>query len=73
MELLMALGGEADVIKLEQLNATYRYALPRIDQTQTPIGEAAIEMVIRRRPRAEVEAGGCLAQEREVRVRRRMS
>lgn len=69
MELLMALGEEADVIKLEQLTASYRYGLPRLDQTQTPIGESAIEMIVRRRPRAEVDAGGCLAQERQVRAR----
>jgi SAM-dependent methyltransferase len=69
LELLMALGEEADVIKLEQLTGTYRYSLPRLDQTQTPIGEAAIEMIIRRRPRAEVDAGGCLAQGRQARIR----
>ena len=68
MELLMTLGGEADVIKVEQLNSTYRYSLPRLDQTQTPIGEAAIEIIVRRRPRSEVEAGGCLAQERHTRA-----
>jgi SAM-dependent methyltransferase len=67
MELLMALGEEADIIKLEQLLATYRFALPRLDQTRTPIGEAAIEMVVRRRPRSEVGAGGCLAGERQGR------
>jgi SAM-dependent methyltransferase len=68
VELLMALGEEADVIKLEQLIATYRYGLPRFDQTQTPIGEAAIELVVRRRPRSEVEAGGCLASARQARA-----
>jgi SAM-dependent methyltransferase len=68
MDLLMALGEEADVVKLEQLIATYRYDLPRLDQTQTPIGEAAIELVVRRRPRSEVAAGGCLAQERHARA-----
>src|SRR5262249_59661014 len=68
MELLMGLGAEADVIKLEQLNGTYRYSLPRLDQTQTPIGEAAIEIIVRRRPPAEVEAGGCLAQGRPTRA-----
>jgi hypothetical protein len=66
--LSIALGEEADIIKLEQLASTYRYSLPRIDQTQTPIGEAAIELVVRRRPRSEVAAGGCLGAERERRV-----
>jgi SAM-dependent methyltransferase len=68
MELSMALGEEADIVKLEQLVSTYRYGLRRLDQTQTPIGEAAIELVVRRRPRSEVAAGGCLGPERERRI-----
>jgi len=71
MDLSMALGAEADIIKLEQLVSTYRYGLRRLDQTQTPIGESAIELVVRRRPQSEVAAGGCLGPEREGRMVRR--
>jgi ADP-heptose:LPS heptosyltransferase/SAM-dependent methyltransferase len=39
----------AELIKIEKLTATYRFGLPRQDQTHSPIGEAAIEFVVRRR------------------------
>jgi hypothetical protein len=49
-DMIASFGDIADVIKIEQLTGTYRYGLDRQDQTRTPIGEAAIEFVIRKRP-----------------------
>jgi ADP-heptose:LPS heptosyltransferase/SAM-dependent methyltransferase len=55
---LELLGDEADVIKIEQLTGTYRYGLDRQDQTRAPIGEAAIEFIIRKRSAVEKKIGG---------------
>jgi SAM-dependent methyltransferase len=60
LTLLADLGPEADVRKLEVLDQTYRYDLPRFDQTLTPIGECGIEIVVRRRTLAELDVGGRL-------------
>jgi hypothetical protein len=38
LDLLPKLGEAAEIIKVELLNQTYRYVLPRFDQTLTPIG-----------------------------------
>lgn len=62
-ELLPALGGQAEILKIEQLDAGHRFNLPRFDQTLTPIGEAAIEFVIRKRQPEEVERGGRLPRQ----------
>ena len=40
------------------LNSGYRYGLPRYDQTLTPIGECAIELVIRKRTKEEITGKG---------------
>lgn len=58
LELLKSLGPEADIVKVEQLISTYRFNLPRYDQTLSPVGECGIEFVVRKRAPAEVEAGG---------------
>ncbi|HYE50046.1 MAG TPA: class I SAM-dependent methyltransferase [Azospirillaceae bacterium] len=60
VELVQSLGAGAEVLKIELLNSTHRYSLPRFDQTLTPVGECGIEFVIRKRLPAEVEAGGRL-------------
>jgi SAM-dependent methyltransferase len=39
----------AEIIKIELLDATYHYALPRFDQTLTPVTESAIEVILRKR------------------------
>ena len=62
LSLLAGLGPEAQVVKVELLDATYRYGLPRYDQTVTPIGECGIEFVLRRRPEVEVAQRGRLPQ-----------
>ena len=58
LDLVGGLGPEAELVKLELLTATYRYALPRYDQSQSPIAECGIEFVLRKRPDTEVLSGG---------------
>lgn len=57
-DLVASLGEAADVQKVQLLNSTYRYGLPRFDQTLTPIAEAGIEFVVRKRMAEEVAFGG---------------
>ena len=59
-DLLESLGDGVEVLKIELLDATYRYDLPRFDQTLTPVGECAIEFIIRKRLSIEIEKGGRL-------------
>jgi SAM-dependent methyltransferase len=59
-DLLSELGPEAEVLKVELLNGTYRYALPRFDQTLTPVAECGIEIIVRKRHSTEIEARGRL-------------
>ncbi len=72
LDLLQTLGREADIEKIELLNSSYRYSLPRYDQTLTPIGECAIEMVVRKRTAREIADKGTIPAEvqpdREVRL-----
>lgn len=58
--LVQKLGAGADVVKLELIDSTYRYDLPRYDQTLAPVGECCIELIIRKRHTAEVSIGGRL-------------
>jgi len=58
LDLVQALGSAVEVIKIEQLSASYRFDLPRFDQTLTPVAECGIEMILRKRPDEEVIAGG---------------
>jgi SAM-dependent methyltransferase len=58
IDLVRELGESAELVRLEQLSFTYRYDLPRYDQTLTPVGECGIEFVVRRRPEAEIAVGG---------------
>jgi hypothetical protein len=60
LALVQELGLEADVQRVELLNSTYRYSLPRYDQTLTPVGECGIEFVVRRRFPDEVAQKGHL-------------
>ena len=53
-DLLPKLGEAVEVMKVELLNQSYRYVLPRFDQTLTPIGEAGIEFVVRKRTPEEI-------------------
>jgi SAM-dependent methyltransferase len=58
VELLDSLGEDAEPVRIELLDSTYRYALPRYDQSQTPVAECGIEFVIRKRTAEEVAFGG---------------
>jgi SAM-dependent methyltransferase len=60
LDLVRELGPAADIRKLEVIDETYRFELPRFDQTLTPLAECAIELVVRKRLPAELEAGGRL-------------
>lgn len=73
LDMVRELGPSAEVLRIEQLSSTYRYQLPRVDQTLTPIGECGIEIVVRKRLPAEVAAGGRWERptnqpEREIRI-----
>lgn len=59
-ELLKELGAEAEILKVELLHSTYRYSLPRFDQTITPVAECGIEFIVRKREPAEVAERGRL-------------
>jgi hypothetical protein len=58
IDLVKNLGEEAELVSLEQLSATYRFDLPRYDQTVTPVGECGIEFIIRKRTKPEIASGG---------------
>jgi SAM-dependent methyltransferase len=58
IDLVPLLGGPAELIRLEQLNSTYRFELPRYDQTLSPVAECGIELVIRKRTKQEISDGG---------------
>lgn len=59
---LMAMLGEfadrAQVLKAELLDATFRFKTQRFDQTLTPVGECAIEFVMRKLPPDELAREG---------------
>ena len=57
-DLLAGFSGQAQTLKVETLDATYRYQLHRFDQTLTPVAEAGIEFVMRKRPADEIEKKG---------------
>jgi SAM-dependent methyltransferase len=58
MTVFSELGPHLRVERIELLDSTFRYDLPRYDQTMTPVGECAIEFVLRKAPLEEVERGG---------------
>jgi SAM-dependent methyltransferase len=58
IDLIKELGESAELVRVEQLSATYRFNLPRYDQTLTPVGECGVEFVIRKRPQSEIDMGG---------------
>jgi len=59
LTLLQSLGHEAAIEKVELLNSSYRYEMPRFDQTLTPVGECGIEIIVRKRIKNELESFGC--------------
>ena len=53
IDLVKTLDETSQVVKLDLLDGQHRYNLPRMDQTLTPVGECAIEIIIRKRPETE--------------------
>jgi SAM-dependent methyltransferase len=66
LDIVRTLGGAAEVVKIELLSATYRYNLPRYDQTLTPVGECGIEVIIRKRHENEISTKGRLPGQPEL-------
>ena len=60
IDLLRELGETMEIEKIELLNSTYRYLLPRYDQTLSPIAECGIEFVVRKRTAEESARRGRL-------------
>ncbi|MFA5969783.1 MAG: methyltransferase domain-containing protein [Sphingomonas sp.] len=58
LDLIRDLGEAAETVRIELLSSTYRYDLPRYDQTLSPVGECGIEFVIRKRPADEIADRG---------------
>jgi SAM-dependent methyltransferase len=58
--LLSEFSDRAEILKLEKLDSTYRYNLPRFDQTLTPVGECAIEFILRKLRPEEIARKGRL-------------
>lgn len=58
LDLVRGLGADAELMRMEQLSASYRFDLPRFDQTLTPVGECGIEFVIRKRTTDEIADKG---------------
>jgi SAM-dependent methyltransferase len=58
MSLLAEFSNIAQTIKVELLDATFHYGLPRYDQTMTPIGECAIEFIMRKYTEPELARHG---------------
>jgi SAM-dependent methyltransferase len=48
-DLLAGLGDQAAIERIELLDAAYRAALPRYDQSLTPVAECGIEFIVRKR------------------------
>ena len=63
IDLVAGLGAAVEVVKIELLDATYRYNLPPLDQTLTPTGECAIEIILRKRLPEEIDKGGRLPRQ----------
>lgn len=73
LDMARELGTTAEVVKIEQLSANYRFDFPRFDQTLTPVAECGIELIIRKRLVVEIDAGGRWSRtqqqpDREVRL-----
>ncbi len=56
---------DLEVLKIEKLDGTFLYGLPMCDQTRLPIGECAIEVVLRKRTQEELDAKGRLPRREE--------
>ena len=60
MAFLFAYLDQIEVVRIEKVDATYMYEVPRIDQTAFGISECAVEFVVRKRTAEEIERCGRL-------------
>jgi len=58
LNLIQDLDADYEVLRILQLSSTYRYSLPRYDQTLSPVAECGIEFVLRKRPQSEQHSKG---------------
>jgi len=66
IDIIKSLGKYAQIVKIQLVDFTYRYNLPRYDQTLTPISESSIEFIIRKRTDDEVNYKGLAERSAEV-------
>jgi SAM-dependent methyltransferase len=62
LDMLGKLTRQAQILKVELLDATYRYDWARTDQTATPVGECSIEFVLRKWKPEEIDFYGRLPE-----------
>jgi SAM-dependent methyltransferase len=58
MALLAQFADRAQTIKVEQLDAAFRFRQPRFDQTLTPVAECALEFILRKLTAEEIARRG---------------
>ncbi|MBR7801337.1 methyltransferase domain-containing protein [Undibacterium fentianense] len=58
LEFLAEFSDVAQVLKIELLDASYRYQIGRFDQTLTPVAESGIEFILRKIPELELQQAG---------------
>lgn len=58
MALLIEFTDIAQILKVEQLDATYHFGLPRFDQSLTSTGECSLEFILRKLPPDELARRG---------------
>ena len=60
IEFLYQFKDKIEVLKMELINSSYIYDVPRFDQTYNHISECAIEFIVRKRPEHEITRKGRL-------------
>ena len=60
IEILYLFRSQVEILKLELINSTFVYDIPRVDQTLHGISECAIEFILRKRTEEEVSRKGRL-------------
>jgi SAM-dependent methyltransferase len=64
VDFLSEFADSVEILKIEKLDSTYLYNIEAIDQTRTPIGECAIEVVLRKKTDEELERKGRLPRQK---------
>jgi len=63
IEFLHEFVGDVEPLKIELLDSTFLRTMPFMDQTRSPIGECAIEVILRKRTPIELVNKGRLPTE----------